>query len=226
MGRLVASTLAAAIFPRSRVHCPTISLLTSPPVERQNNVTAAEQAPVDATDAELIVEWQGGDEGAAAALVRRHTPAVARFLAASGAREDLDDLVQETFFRAFRRLESFRGTASFRTWLLAIGGNALKDVHRRRVRRPVVPIEDREFEDPSENPHDRAIERDLLGRLGNAIERLTPMQKQVFLLRAQQGEEYEDIATVLGTTVGAARVHYHHAVKRLKAALSDDDGRT
>ena len=195
-------------------------------MERQNNVTAPEQAPVDITDAELIARWRGGDEGAAAALVRRHTPAVARFLAASGAREDLDDLVQETFFRAFRRIERFRGTASFRTWLLAIGGNALKDVYRRRVRRPVVQIEDREFEDPSENPHDLAIERDLLGRLGTAIERLTPMQKQVFLLRAQQGEEYEDIAAVLGTTAGAARVHYHHAAKRLKAALSDDDGRT
>ena len=193
-------------------------------MERQNNVTAPEQAPVEPTDAELIAEWQGGDESAAAALVRRHTSAVARFLVASGAGEDVDDLVQETFFRAFRRVDSFRGTASFRTWLLAIGGNALKDMHRRRVRRPVVPIGDREFEDPTENPHNIAIERDLLGRLGDAIERLTPMQKQVFLLRAQQGAEYGDIAEVLGTTAGAARVHYHHAVKRLKAELSDDDG--
>ena len=194
--------------------------LTSPPVERPKIVTAPEQAPVDPTDAELIAEWRGGDEGAAAALVRRHTAAVARFLAASGAREDLDDLVQETFFRAFRHLGSFRGTARFRTWLLAIGGNALKDTHRRRVRRKVVPLEDREFEDPSANPHDIILERDLIGRLGDAVERLTAMQKQVFLLRAQQGAEYEDIAEVLGTTAGAARVHYHHAVKRLKTDLN------
>jgi RNA polymerase sigma-70 factor (ECF subfamily) len=45
------------------------------------------------------------------------------------------------------------------------------------------------------------------------------MQRDVFLLRAQQGMEYEDIAVALGTTVGAARVHYHHAVKRLKKAV-------
>jgi DNA-directed RNA polymerase specialized sigma24 family protein len=45
------------------------------------------------------------------------------------------------------------------------------------------------------------------------------MQRDVFLLRAQQGLEYEDIALALGTTVGAARVHYHHAAKRLKKAV-------
>ncbi|MEE8193446.1 MAG: sigma factor, partial [Gemmatimonadales bacterium] len=68
-----------------------------------------------ADDAQLIAAWRAGDEAAAAELVRRHTPALARFLAASGAREDLDDLVQESFFRAFRRIESFRGTARFST---------------------------------------------------------------------------------------------------------------
>jgi len=48
---------------------------------------------------------------------------------------------------------------------------------------------------------------------------LPPMQRDVFLLRAQQGIEYEDIARALGTSVGAARVHYHHAIKRLKRVL-------
>lgn len=171
------------------------------------------------TDEDLIAAWRGGDEGAAAALVRRHTAAVARFLAASGAREDLDDLVQETFFRAFRRIETFRGTATFRTWLLAIGSNAVKDMHRRRARRQVVSIDERDVPDRGPNPHAAAVESDLVERLERAVERLTPMQREVFLLRAQQGASYEEIAEVLGTTSGAARVHYHHAVKRLKGEL-------
>jgi RNA polymerase sigma-70 factor (ECF subfamily) len=58
-------------------------------------------------------------------------------------------------------------------------------------------------------------------RLGAGVQGLPRMQRDVFLLRAQQGLEYEEIARALGTSVGAARVHYHHAVKRLKALLAD-----
>src|ERR1051326_8644671 len=53
-------------------------------------------------------------------------------------------------------------------------------------------------------------------RLRSGLGRLPRMQREVVLMRAQQGMEYEDISAALGTTVGAARVHYHHAVKRLK----------
>ena len=59
----------------------------------------------------------------------------------------------------------------------------------------------------------------MLGRMEQAVQRLTPMQRDVFLMRAQDGAQYGDIAESLGTTVGAARVHYHHAVKRWKEEL-------
>jgi RNA polymerase sigma-70 factor (ECF subfamily) len=52
------------------------------------------------------------------------------------------------------------------------------------------------------------------------LQQLTRLQRDVFLLRAQQGCEYEEIAAALATTPGAARVHYHHAVKRLKEWIS------
>jgi len=97
----------------------------------------ASPAPA-ASDAALIAAWQAGDEGAATELVRRHTRALARFLAAAGAAEaDLEDVVQDTFVRAFRGLQRFRGQCQFRTWLLTIGGNALKDLGRQAGRRPV-----------------------------------------------------------------------------------------
>ena len=57
-------------------------------------------------------------------------------------------------------------------------------------------------------------------RLTDGLARLPRMQREVFLLRAQQGLEYDDIAAALGTSSGAARVHYHHAVKRLKEWLT------
>src|SRR6267378_7655889 len=110
-----------------------------------------------AADPALIVAWQGGDEQAAAELVRRHARALVRFLAAAGAPEaDLDDLVQETFIRAFRAVGRFRGQCRFRTWLLTIGGNVLKDAARRAKRSRAVPLgEDVRATDG--DPHERAV---------------------------------------------------------------------
>jgi RNA polymerase sigma-70 factor (ECF subfamily) len=181
-------------------------------------VTVPEAQP-ERSDADLIEAWRRGEEPAASELVLRHTRALARFLAAAGAREDLDDLVQETFFRAFRKIGSFKGTASFRTWLFTIGSNALKDLRRRGRNRTVLSIEEREIRDDRHDPHDQTVARDTLARLEEHVQRLPPMQRNVFLMRAQQGVSYGEIAAALGTSEGAARVHYHQAVKRLKAGL-------
>jgi RNA polymerase sigma-70 factor (ECF subfamily) len=179
----------------------------------------AEPVAASPTDAALIAAWQGGDEQAAAELVRRHARALARFLAGAGAPEaDLDDVVQETFIRAFRALGSFRGQCRFRTWLLTIGGNVLKDAHRRAKRTRVVPLAD-ELRSTEGDPHERAVASEAEGRLREGLRQLPRLQREVFLLRAQQGLEYEEIAAALGTTPGAARVHYHHAVKRLKERM-------
>lgn len=175
--------------------------------------------PRPATDAALIAAWRAGDETAATDLVRRHARAVAGYLAAAGARQDVEDLVQEAFFRAFRKIHTFRADASFRTWVMTIGANALKDLRRRRKRRQVLPLEDRDARDPSADPEGEAIAGEAAARLQDEIARLPPMQRDVFLLRAQQEVPYEQIAQLLDTTPGAARVHYHHAVRRLKAAL-------
>lgn len=181
----------------------------------------AQPQPVAAMppDAALIAAWQGGDEQAAAELVRRHARALARFLAGSGAPEaDLDDLVQETFIRAFGAVARFRGQCQFRTWLLAIGGNVLKDAGRRARGRRLVPL-DEAVRATDGDPHERAVAGELEERLRQGIARLPKLQREVFLLRAQQGLEYEEIAVALSTSPGAARVHYHHAVKRLKELL-------
>ena len=171
------------------------------------------------TDADLIARWQGGDEGGATGLVTRHGRALARFLAASGAPpSDVDDLVQETFLRAFRSVAGFRGQCQFRTWLLTIGGNVLKDWGRRAARAKVVPLDD-DLPAGGGTPHDDAVAAEAEGRLLAALRELPRLQREVFLLRAQQGLEYDEIASALDTTPGAARVHYHHAVKRLKEQL-------
>src|SRR5260370_32812155 len=108
---------------------------------------------VPPSDADLIAAWRSGDEGAAGELVRRHARAVARFLGAAGAGDEVDDLVQETFFRAFRKIDGYRGGASFRTWVIAISSNALKDSRRRSRRHPVIPLETDDIADERTDPH-------------------------------------------------------------------------
>ncbi len=168
-------------------------------------------------DGELIARYLQGDETAASELVRRHAAALARYLAAQGSPpEELEDLTQEAFFKAFRALGTFRGGASFRTWLLAIGGNVLRDERRRWRRRQVVELTP-EIRDASGDPAEHADAGWTLQRLEEGIWKLARLQREVFVMRAQQGLEYAEIAAGLGISEGAARVHYHHAVKRLRA---------
>ena len=170
-------------------------------------------------DAALIERWRGGDERAATALVERHAPALARFAANLGARGDVDELVQDTFVRAFGSLDAFRGESSLRTWLFTIERRLLLD--RRRTER-------RRRDGEGVEGHDAATEYDALDslvadeaaqRVREAIERLTPTQREVFTLRVTEGLSYREIAEIAGSTEGAARVHYHNAMRAVKEFL-------
>jgi RNA polymerase sigma-70 factor, ECF subfamily len=171
------------------------------------------------TDASLIGAYRAGDERAASELVGRHARALGRFLYSSGAGpSDIDDFVQEAFFRAFRRLDSWRGDASFRSWLFTIAGNLLKDDYRRRKGRRILSLEDRDVADRAD-PEGDLTASDTHEQLRAGLATLPRLQREVFLLRVQQGTDYAEIAAVLGTTPGAARVHYHHAVRKLKELI-------
>jgi RNA polymerase sigma-70 factor (ECF subfamily) len=171
------------------------------------------------SDAELAAAYRAGDERAATELVTRHTRAVVRFLYGAGAAEaEVDDLTQEAFIKAFRKLGTWRGDAAFRSWLLTIAGNLLKDEFRKRKGRRMVALEDRELPDRAD-PHGELAAGEAEDRIREGISQLPRLQREVFLLRVQQGADYSEIARALDTTPGAARVHYHHAVKRLKERL-------
>lgn len=171
-------------------------------------------------DGDLIAQYLAGDEDAATELVQRHTSALARFLAVQGAPDDeLDDVVQDALIKAFRGLRSFRGGASFRTWLLTIGANVVKDRRRQWRKRNMVELSPT-LRDPGQDTAGEAEAGWTAARLGEEIGKLPRLQREVFLLRAQQGIEYGEIAGGLGISEGSARVHFHHAVKRLKERIA------
>src|SRR2546429_6199575 len=153
----------------------------------------AEPVAAVPTDAALIAAWQGGDEQAAAELVRRHARALARFLASAGAPDgDLDDLVQETFIRAFRGVDRFRGQCRFRTWLLTIGGNVLKDAARRARPATVVPLHE-ELRATDGDPHERAVAGEAEGRLLAGLGGLLRVPREGVLLPDPTGLVVEEV---------------------------------
>jgi len=173
----------------------------------------------DAGDMELIAQWKAGDQRAANALVERHASALARFAASCGARDEIEELVQDTFVRAFASLDGDRGDSTFRTWLFTIERRLLTDRRRAEMRRP-VRTEINETDVATEyDALDHLVSDEAEARVRRAIDFLTPTQREVFLLRVTEGLSYKDIAATVSTTEGAARVHYHNAMRAIKEFL-------
>jgi len=175
----------------------------------------------DQRDFELIARWKAGDERAATELVERHASALARFAMSTGERSDVDELVQDTFVRAFNSLDGFRGESSFRTWLFTIERRLLLD-RRRSERRRRGRVEIKEDDATTEyDALDVVVADETEGRLNQAMKRLSPTQREVFALRVGEGLSYKEIAEAVGTTEGAARVHYHNAMRAVKEFLDE-----
>jgi len=172
-------------------------------------------------DIELIARWKAGDERAATALVKRHAESLARFAVSSGERSEIDELVQDTFVRAFNSIDGFRGESSFRTWLFSIERRLLLD-RRRAEKRRRDKTELQEGDAATEyDSLDTVVADETQRRLQDAMKRLSPTQKEVFSLRVAEGLSYKEIAEAVGTTEGAARVHYHNAMRAIKEFLDE-----
>lgn len=171
------------------------------------------------SDPALLTRWRAGDERAATEIVARHAPSLARFAASIGARTEIEELVQDTFVRAFGSLDGFRGDSTLRTWLFTILRRLVLDQRRARSRRPVsVPVE----EDDAVTEFDALdglVATETEQKVRDAVAGLTPTQREVFTLRVTEGLSYKEIADVAGTTEGAARVHYHNAMRAVKEFL-------
>jgi len=146
---------------------------------------------------------------------------VARFVASLGERSGVEEVVQDTFVRAFEAIDSFRGESSLRTWLFTIAKRLLLDRRRAERRsRILAPIEERDAV-TSFDALDAMVAEESLQRVKAAVESLSPKQREVFTLRVEQGLSYKEIADLIGSTEGATRVHYHHAMRMVKEFLDD-----
>jgi RNA polymerase sigma-70 factor (ECF subfamily) len=127
--------------------------------------------------------------------------------------QDAEDVVQETFLKAFQARESFDGRASIKTWLYTIALNVVRD----RARRPRPgALDDRGLAAPP----DRSVERfELAERVRRLVQSLPDGQRAIFCLYRYEGVPYEEIARVLGVTIGTVKAQMHQALLKVRAGL-------
>ncbi|CAN5736151.1 sigma-70 family RNA polymerase sigma factor [soil metagenome] len=171
-------------------------------------------------DAVLVRRAIGGDRGAFSELVRRYQRAA--YLVALGVtrrHEDAEDVAQEAFVVALERLEECRDPDRFAGWFTTIVKNRARNLLRRENLREGEPIP---FQAPSTLPGpDRETERAVLrGRLNDAMDRLSPLQREVVLLHDLEGWKHREIAERLEMPSGTVRSHLHFARRRLRELLS------
>ena len=185
------------------------------------SVSGDKEGRDDQSDLDLVALWKAGDQQAATRLVERHADTVSRFVRSLGARHDVEDVVQETFVKAFASIDGFRGDSSLRTWLFTIAKRLVVD-HRRADRRRGEQVEVQDADARTAfDPLDAVVADETERRMRGAVQRLTPTQREVFVLRVGEGMSYKEIADSVGTTEGAARVHYHNAMRAIKELLDD-----
>jgi RNA polymerase sigma-70 factor (ECF subfamily) len=169
-------------------------------------------------DADLVQGALSGDLGAFEDLVRRHQRVVHRIAARIVGRDEADDVVQETFLRAYHRLDRFRGESAFRSWLLQIASNSALNAARRKHPVPVedVPESDAQQERAARrSPVSELEEQERRSRLEDKLGGLRREHRVVLVLRDLEGLTYEEIASVTETPVGSVKGRLHRARNEL-----------
>ena len=177
----------------------------------------------DQDDNVLVEQARNGGVHAFEELVRRYRNEVFglayHFLRS---REEAWDISQEVFIKAHRALNRFRGDSAFKTWLLRITANQCKDYLKKRRVDTVAFDDTRGAADaPSAGltPAEAAGASELGAAIEKALEALPVKHRTVFILREYEGMSYEEMARVIGCSMGTVMSRLHHARKKLRSHL-------
>jgi RNA polymerase sigma-70 factor, ECF subfamily len=175
---------------------------------------------------EIVAAARSGDREAFAALVRAtHDRTYTLAFRLTGNEEDARDVVQETYLRAYKAIERFRGESQVTTWLYRITANCAANQlgSRRRHRHETLDlVAEAPDPTPAADPVDRAVASDLRVTLETAIAELPPRLRAVVVLRDVYDLPHDAIAAELGITETAAKVRLHRARRALRARCFPD----
>ena len=182
------------------------------------------------SDAEILAEVAAGDIDAYGKIVGRYRGRLYNFVFRFVSdRETAEDIVQETFLRAFRKRKEYRAIANFSTWLFTIAGNLAKSELRRRKRWRLFSLHrdddsDSGMELPDETYRpDKVAESSLADdQIHDAIAALPENYRQVILLRDVEGMAYQEIAEIVDCPVGTVKSRVNRARLKLQQKLKNE----
>lgn len=188
-------------------------------------------------DRELLSRISQGDTSAFEILYGKYRAAVYNYLCyLESDRHLVQDLFQEVWLRVVRSCARANAISNFRAWLFAVASNVYRDaLRRRRIRRSIFRQRVESVDDRASGMEDSLDESQAadayLSRLEfredleKALSRLTPRQRQVFVLKEIEGFKHEEVAGILGISAGACKSTLHHAVQALRRILRSYDTR-
>ena len=185
---------------------------------------------MDATETSAVLaRARQGDSDAFRALVEQHSRSAFRLaFRMMGNEQDAEDVVQESFLRAYRQLGRFESRANFGTWLYRIVANCSVDLMRSKQARHdqvrgdslddsgAVELPDVNVAGPERLAHSAEIDR----RVQTALRELSPLERAAFTLRHYEGRSIDEISATLGLGTSAAKHSVFRAVKKLRVALA------
>ena len=182
---------------------------------------------MDASEAAAVLaRARQGDSDAFRALVERHSRSVFRLaFRITGNEQDAEDVVQESFLRAYRQLGRFESRANFGTWLYRITANCAVDLMRSKQARHDVArgesLDEAAMDLRSDVPGPERLTEstEIERRVSDAMAALSPLERAAFTLRHYEGRTIDEISRTLGLGTSAAKHSVFRAVKKLRAAL-------
>jgi RNA polymerase sigma-70 factor (ECF subfamily) len=185
------------------------------------------------TDAAVVALARDGDSEAFRSLVERHGRAVYRLAhRMTGNPSDAEDVVQETFLRAYKQLSRFESRANFGTWLHRIAVNCSIDLIRSRPHREAGHDtadleqlgEGRSAAAVGSSPERLMLSTEVQERVAAAMSALSPMERAAFVLRHFEGHSIDEISRALGLKANAAKHSIFRAVRKMRLALEPFTG--
>ncbi|MEU7752599.1 RNA polymerase sigma factor [Micromonospora sp. NPDC049171] len=185
------------------------------------------EVPLD--DDALVTRARSGDLEAYDLLVARHTASAYRTAVLLGAGSDSEDVIQEAFVKAYRKLSRYRGESSFRSWLLAIVANETRNLHRSRGRRDGLVLRAAAADPMSEITEDGAVDAVLAGErraaLVRALRQLPVRDREVIVCRFFLDLSEEETVAALGWPRGTVKSRTSRALAKLRGLLDREEVR-
>ncbi len=173
-------------------------------------------------DLELVDEVKAGEGKAFSELVKRHQTALLRVCSRMTRDNELaEDIVQESFVKAYRKINLFEGRSSFKSWLFQIAINTARNKLRSQ-RFELVNIDDVNMA-TNESAEASLIHLDIKAILRCEVEKLPEKQRRALELRIYEDLSFNEIAQIMDCPYDTAKANYRHGVLKIKQALEDNE---